>query len=139
MLCPDDHKKLKNAVKREKKRLYDLGWPTDLEIKGSALFGCHHEKRVPRIIADARRDHLKRFITKILKAGASLHYSTVRKAGLLPHLRNAPYGIAYNYFTGNLLCKMYNGRINGPVSYQRSKSLTRHARATGSGLRPARL
>lgn len=107
LLSPKEQKALKNAMKREKKRLHDLGWPTDVEIKGNTLFGCQHYQGVPQKIIDKRFDHLDRIIRKLVEVGANPHYAIINKSALKEHLKKAPYGIAYNYFTGNLICKIY--------------------------------
>jgi hypothetical protein len=116
ILCPPDAKRLKNVMRKEKKRLHDLGWPINLEIKGTSLWGCEKKTEIPLVIREKRIEHLKQIITRILEADCGPSYAIINKSGLAPHLRDAPYGIAYNYFTGNLLCKMYDGRINGPVT-----------------------
>lgn len=116
LLDTDNPKRLKNAMRREKKRLHDLGWPRDIEIKGTSLFGCHHNARIPNLIANNRILHLTRIVKKILGAGVTPHYAIVRKDSLTQNLQNAPYGIAYNYFAGNLLCKVHNGVLNCPVT-----------------------
>ncbi len=129
LLETDKPKLLKNVMRKEKKRLHDKGWPPDLEIKGTHLFGCHRNKDVPKEIADNRIDHLTRIIERILGTGATPHYSIVRKARITQNLRNAPYGIAYNYFAGSLLCKLHNGEMNFPTTLvvdQRNKETHAH-------------
>lgn len=129
LLETDNPKRLKNVMRKEKKRLYDKGWPRDLEIKGTHLFGCHRHDEVPLEIADNRIDYLSRIIRRILKTGAVPHYSIVKKSCISQNLRSAPYGIAYNYFAGNLLCKLHNGDMNFPTTLvvdQRNKETHAH-------------
>jgi hypothetical protein len=116
ILETDNAKHLKNVMRKEKKRLHDLGWPPAIEIKGTHLYGCHRMAGMPAEIVESRHDHAARIITKIAGCGVRPHYSIVRKGALKPHLRNAPYGIAYNYFAGNVICKLHNGRLNCPVT-----------------------
>ncbi len=116
LLETENSKRLKNVMRKEKKRLHDLGWPRDIEIKGTALYGCQHEPRIPQQIADNRVAHLTRIVNRILDADATPHYTIIRKDRLTRNLQQAPYGIAYNYFAGNLLCKVHNGALQCPVT-----------------------
>jgi hypothetical protein len=125
----DNPKTLKNIMRKEKTKLHDLGWPRDIEIKGTTLFGCHRDTRIPTEISNNRLAHIDRIITRIIGSMCRVHYSIVRKSALQPNLRNAPYGIAYNYFAGNLICKIHNGRINEDITLvvdQRNKETHQH-------------
>lgn len=111
-----DSKRLKNAIKRRKKRLYDAGWPRNIEIKGTTLWGCANQPGVPQKIVQDRDLWLNRFINGALTEGVSAHYSIIRKSRLGANLRNAPYGIAYNYFAGTLLCRAYATHFGSPLT-----------------------
>ena len=124
VIATDAPKRLKNRVRKEKKKLHDAGWPTDLEIKGTALFGCRRDPRIPKEISDDRERWLQRLIAASLPDGATVLYSIVRKSALAPHLKAAPYGIVYNWLAANLLCRAYQDHIAGPLTLfadQRSK------------------
>lgn len=116
ILSTDTPKKLGNSLKKEKAKLYNLGWPKDLEIKGSTLYGSNREPRIPAAISDKRFEYLESIISRVLDAACVPHYCVVRKSRITQNLRNAPYGIAYNYFSGKLLCRVYKDRFNGPIT-----------------------
>ncbi|WP_162792693.1 DUF3800 domain-containing protein [Ochrobactrum sp. 3-3] len=103
-------KKLNNAIKRQKKKLHELGWPKHIEIKGSSLWGCNRHANMPKEIIDNKEKLIADFIDRIHNAGATVHYSIVKKAALSDHLKTAPYGICYNYFAGKLLCKIHQSK-----------------------------
>ena len=116
ILSTDKPKLLKNVMRKEKKALHDMGWPRDIEVKGSALFSCHRNPAIPASIRDNRVGLADSIVRRILSTGATPHYFVVKKARIQSHLRKAPYGIAYNYFTGQLLCKIHNGNMTHPIT-----------------------
>lgn len=116
ILETDDPKRLKNVIRKEKKALHDLGWPRNLEIKGTSLWKCSRNKAVPKVISQNRDAHLSRIVERILSCGARPHYFVVRKSALKESLKKAPYGIAYNYFAGNILCKIHAKKFQFPVT-----------------------
>lgn len=99
-------KRLKNALRKEKKRLHDLGWPRDIEIKGTSLFRSHLNDQIPSEISDHREENLQRIIRRILSCDTHPNYICVEKDRLSENLRTAPYGIAYNFFAARLFCKL---------------------------------
>ncbi|MBC8718789.1 DUF3800 domain-containing protein [Ochrobactrum sp. Marseille-Q0166] len=116
ILETNDPKKLDNAVKRQKRKLHELGWPRHIEIKGSAIWRSDKEKWAPSEIASNKTDLIVEFIEKIHASGAVVHYSIVKKDALKDHLRKAAYGICYNYFAGKLVCKIHNKQKNSPIN-----------------------
>lgn len=129
LLEVDDIKKLKKTMRTEKKRLYDLGWPRTTEIKGTSLFGSHRNNNVPKQISNDKVTHIERILAKILNSCSAVHYAVIRKSAITLNLRKAPYGIAYNYFAGNVLCKIHGGRIREDITLivdQRNKETHQH-------------
>lgn len=129
LLDTPDPKRLKNVMRKEKKRLHDLGWPKDLEIKGTNLFSSDRNPNVPRVISENKNHHIARIITRILSVDVRPNYSIVNKSRIAQNLRNAPYGIAYNFFAGNLLCKLHNRAMNFDTTLvvdQRNKETHAH-------------
>lgn len=103
-------KRLKNALRKEKTKLQKMGWPLDLEIKGTSLFGCHRNDRVPAIISQNRHSHIEKIVRRILSSNVKANYIAVKKDRLTQNLKSAPYGIAYNYFAARLFCQMTASR-----------------------------
>jgi len=109
VLTIDENKrhKLKNTIKRKTAKLYNLGWPKEIEIKASILHTLRMNKAIPPTVKDAVRgdDFIKEVLTSLKNACfPRVDYIIVRKDGLKdPSFRNAPYGIAYNFFAGKIL------------------------------------
>ena len=102
--------KIKDAMRHKKKKLYKLGWPRNVEIKATNLHGMKHDWRIPQDVKDAINGD--DYIVKILE---SIKYScqpridhiTINKGRIRrASLRRAEYGIAYNYFSWELLRPM---------------------------------
>ncbi len=108
--------RLKNALRRQKKIFHDLGWPKDEEIKGTTLHGCQHIAGVSDKLLTERRTYIKNFIQEIINAGITVHYTVVNRLRITDNLRAAPYGVAYNYFSGKLLSAIHAGKIREPIS-----------------------
>ncbi len=104
-----DSKRLKNVLRKEKKKLHDLGWPREIEIKGTSLFGSHRNSLIPTAISANRHGHIEQIISRILSTGIVPSFIAVKKDRLTQNLKNAPYGIAYNYFTAKLFCQIIAG------------------------------
>lgn len=116
-------KALLKRMKKQKAQLYNAGWPKAVEIKGTSLWGASHIPGIPDGIADKRIDYLNSMISSIAAGQVKVHYSIVKKERLSEHLRNAPYGITYNFLAGKLITRAYQ-HYNGPISLmvdQRSK------------------
>jgi hypothetical protein len=112
-LTIDDNKrtKIKNTIKRKTAELYNLGWPKGIEIKASVLHGMKMNNNIPQKTKDTITGDV--FIEKILTSvknacSPRIDYIVVRKDGLKdPSFRNAPYGIAYNFFAGQVLIPIF--------------------------------
>ena len=134
ILEANDPKRLKNALRKEKKKLHDMGWPKNLEIKGTSLYGSHRNERISADISNNRVAILEKIIRRILSSNVRPSYFVVRKNRLADHLKAAPYGIVYNYFTGCVFCRIHNNRVNDDMSLvvdQRNKET--HAHMTFGG------
>lgn len=103
----DRKNKIKNTMKRKMAKLYTLGWPKEMEIKASTLHGLNFKKNISQDIKDNINED--EFIKEILfslknSCAPRIDYIILRKDGLQdPSFRNAPYGIAYNFFAGKIL------------------------------------
>lgn len=122
-LCTSNLKALEKRIWKEKAKLYGAGWPKNLEIKGTTLWGAAHNPRVPKKIAEKRESVLESVIASICASTCTVHYSIAQKKHLSHSIMSAEYGIAYNYLCGTLLCRAYND-FAGPLEIvvdQRSK------------------
>ena len=108
-LTIDENKrnKIKNTMQRKTAKLYNLGWPKEIEIKASILHGLRMNKYIPQELKNSiNGDDFIREILRSLKYACSprIDYIIIGKEGLAdPCFRNAPYGIAYNFFAGKVL------------------------------------
>ncbi len=107
VLSTPSPKALKKRVWKVKAQLYAKGWPKDIEIKGTSLWGAKHIPSVPEIVAEEARDYLHQMINAICRGETSVYYSIVRKSRISQRILGAPYGIAYNWQAGNLLVRAY--------------------------------
>lgn len=122
-LATENPKRLKNRVRKVKKKIFDAGWPLNREIKGTSLFGSHNDTSIPQSIIDNKDDYVVQFLNAALFDESKVHFSIVRKSRIAQHIRDADYGIAYNFYTGKLLTRAYahfQGDIDLTVD-QRSK------------------
>lgn len=122
-------KRLKNALKSEKKKLHNLGWPTNIEIKGTSLFHCHRNEQIPDHIANNKAEHIQKILQRVLSSGAKPHYFVIQKNKITKNLREAPYGILYNYYTNCLFSKIHAGKEASDISLivdQRNKETHSH-------------
>ena len=85
VLSTDNPKALKNRMRKEKKRLYDLGWPRNIEVKGTSLYRSQYDRRIPTAISRDRIDHLSRVISRIVSDSVYVHYVICRKSKLAQH------------------------------------------------------
>lgn len=108
VLCTENLKALEKRLRKEKAILYNAGWPRNLEIKGHTLWSSPYKGTIPKSISDRRDETIKRILASICDGPNRVHYSIVKKEKLDPHLMAAPYGVAYNYLCGNLICNAYN-------------------------------
>jgi hypothetical protein len=123
-LCTENVKALEKRLWKEKAKLYNDGWPRDIEIKGTTLWGADHIARIPKAISDRRVEILKEIITSICASTGKFHYSIAQKKHLSRSIMNAEYGIAYNFLCGTLLCRAYKRHFPGDLEIvvdQRSK------------------
>lgn len=114
-LCTPSLKALEKRLWKEKAKLYSAGWPKEIEIKGTSVWGSPHNNKIPKSISDNRTDILDRIIVSICNGESKLHYSIANKKHLSPTLLAADYGIAYNYLCGTLVCRAYKGHFSGPL------------------------
>jgi len=124
VLCTESLKALEKRIWKQKAALYSDGWPQNIEIKGTSLWGSDHNAAIPKKICDRRIQILNDMIGSICASPIKLHYSVARKARLSERLLKADYGIAYNYLCGQLICRAYPNHFAGPIEMvvdQRSK------------------
>jgi len=83
------------VLKRKFSAIIQKGWNKEIEIKASSLFAKSNfgPKSVKNVLG---------FIRSL--ESIEIHYMVVNKTAIENEsFRNAPYGIAYNYFAGHLL------------------------------------
>lgn len=92
---------------RKKGKLYKLGWPKDTEIKANIMHSLKWNKKIPIKIRKAMNgdEFIKEFLLSLKRScRPRIDYIVVNKDGLRDEsFRNAPYGIAYNFFAGKIL------------------------------------
>jgi hypothetical protein len=86
------------------------------EIKGATLWRSNVIEGVPTSISTDRVAVLTTFLQSIRSCDLRIHYAVVNKAKLSEKLKDAPYGIAYNYFAGQLLCRACKEHFAGPLA-----------------------
>lgn len=90
-----DMKKIKNHLKRVFADFYNQGWQKTDEVKASDLF--------------RHRDYGSLAVRRVIESltnikSLKINYFVIKKDGMTSEtFKKAPYGIAYNYFTGQLL------------------------------------
>jgi hypothetical protein len=123
-LCTETPRALEKRMKKVKAKLINAGWPQDIEIKGTSVWGSPHNRRIPKSISDQRETVIAEIVRTICEGPNHVHYSIAKKKHLSPHIMNAEYGIAYNWLCGTLLCRAYPKHFCGPLDIvvdQRSK------------------
>lgn len=124
MLSVPSPRALEKRIWKEKAKLYNAGWPKDLEIKGTSVWGCQHNPRIPPSISGRRVEILRDIITSICYSDVKIFYSIAQKCHLSARLMAVDYGIAYNYLAGTLISRCHANHLNGPLEIvvdQRSK------------------
>jgi len=124
IVSTENVKALNRCMKRETARLVRRGWPKDLEIKGASLWRCDRDPTVPPELAKDRVTILNNILGAICGCNVRVHYTVINKQKLADRLKTAPYGIAYNYFAAQLICRAYHKYYPGPLAItidQRSK------------------
>lgn len=116
LLSTKSPKALKKRIAKAKAELYNLGWPKDLEIKGTSLWGAEHQRGVPAEISTNKIRFIRNILSSIAKSDVKLHYIIVNKNRMTQSLKQADYGIAFNYYSGMLLTRAYSGNYCGPVA-----------------------
>ena len=103
----DKKNKIKNTMKRKTAKLYNMGWPKEIEIKASILHGLNSNNNISQDVKNnISGDEFIKEILLSLKNSCSprIDYIAVGKDGLQdPSFRSAPYAIAYNFFAGKIL------------------------------------
>jgi Protein of unknown function (DUF3800) len=123
-LCTENLKALEKRVWKEKAKLINAGWPKDIEIKGTSIWGSPHNPRIPKPISERREVIMGEILTSLSAGPNKVHYSIAKKKHLSSHIMKAEYGIAYNFLCGTLLCRAYPKHFAGPLEIvvdQRSK------------------
>jgi len=115
-LCTENLKALEKRIKKENAKLINAGWPKNIEIKGTTVWGSPHNPKIPASISDRRIEIITTYLETISSGPVSIHYSVAKKAHLKPHILNAEYGIAYNFLCGTLLCRAYKDHYAGPIT-----------------------
>lgn len=105
ILCIEDTKPLKHVMKKFQAKLYKAGWPRLIELKASRLFKARFDQSIPQTFKfkTDTRPLLKEILRKLVSLKVEIDYLTVNKAKINDQLRTAPYGILYNYYSGQLL------------------------------------
>lgn len=99
--------KIKNTMRHKKHKLYKLGWPRNVEVKATNLHGMKHDWRIPQKVKDVINGD--GYIVKIIESikyscQPRIDYITINKDRIQKvSLRQAEYGIAYNFFSWELL------------------------------------
>jgi len=105
-----DEKKINNTIKNKKVKLYNLGWPRQIEMKANTLHVMKYIRKIPASVKSVINGD--DYILEILKSVRNscqlrIDYIVVNKDRIKkPSLRNAEYGIAYNFFSWKLLRPM---------------------------------
>lgn len=123
-LCTENLKALEKRIWKEKAKLINAGWPRDIEIKGTSVWGSPYNARIPTTISDKREDVMCGILQSICAGPNKVHYSIAKKKHLSSHIMRAEYGIAYNWLCGSLLCRAYHKHFAGDLEIvvdQRSK------------------
>lgn len=107
VLKADSEKALRKRLKKQKALLINAGWPKDIEIKGNSIWSAPHDPRIPAEIGKRREEILERIIGSIVAGPIDVFYSIVNKSRIARRLLDADYGIAFNWFSGQLLCKSH--------------------------------
>ena len=102
--------KIKNILKRKRAELLGKGLPPEIELKANILNGIRKNAYIPGEVKNKidGPEIIKELITKIVRVcSPRIDYITVNKDKITNNsLRNAPYGIAYNYFSGLILAPL---------------------------------
>lgn len=110
-----DSSRLTRCIKKQTAKLIRAGWPKHVEIKATTLWRSNVVEGVPGTISKDRVPALTRMLQAICSCDLRIHYAVVNKAKLSDKLKDAPYGITYNYFAGQLLCRAYKEHFAGPL------------------------
>jgi hypothetical protein len=98
-------KNMERALSNFEGKLITAGWPKSREIKASRLFKMGYDNAIkadykfkndgPQLIRDV--------LNKLVEFDIMIDHITVRKDGIISRLRDAPYGILYNYYSSRIL------------------------------------
>lgn len=110
VLSTENDKALRRRTKKISADLIRRGWPKNLEIKGNSLWrqlrpGSELQNRT----ALDRKQIIGDILSRIFLNDCKAHFSVVRKDKLSDHLRQAEYGIVYNYLCGMLFRRAHPG------------------------------
>lgn len=99
----DDKRSIKYCLKKAYRPIYQAGWPKHEEIKASSLF---------------RKEKYRKFIYGVMFniseiTNLGIRYIAVEKSKISNrNLREAPYGVRYNYCTYRVLKPIFNNNSN---------------------------
>jgi hypothetical protein len=98
---------MKNVIKRKYAELYRAGWPREIEIKAATLHNLSHDKKISsQLTTPINGDSVisKLLINMTQVCSPEVYCIAVNKQKITNRsLRCAEYGIAYNYFSKELL------------------------------------
>ncbi len=109
-----DAKPLKRVLQKLERNLIRDGWPKGKEIKASSLWRCRFDSEVPGSFK-FKGDPLPAFTkiySKLCTCPIEVDYISVKKEKLSDGLKQAPFGILYNYLAGQVLQPRLKGAIN---------------------------
>ncbi len=101
----EDGKGLSHCIKKFNGNLISKGWPKGMEIKASNLWHAPNNNAIPQSYAyKNQRDVPIEFILgELAKLDIHIEYAAVKLDTVEAGIRNAPYGILYNYFSWQVL------------------------------------
>lgn len=105
IVCDQNKKRdLKTAINRENGKAINSGWVKANEFKATTVF---NNKKFGEKTLHSVLDHL------ILVPSLEIHFIIVNKSKITQEaFKNAPYGIAYNFFSGKILEEIIFGKQN---------------------------
>ena len=103
-------RKIKAIMKKKKAKLYNLGWPRDVEIKAVTLHNLRRNKKIKQMLTSPTNgdNYIQEVLISIKNScHPRIDYLAINKDGIKDKsLKSADYGIAYNLFAGKFLCPL---------------------------------
>lgn len=122
-VCTKTPNALKKRIKKQKAILINKGWPKDKEIKGNGLWNAWRKSYAPDCIKNNKEEVINNLLDGIIFSPQKIFYAVIKKSYVSQYLKDQPYGILYNYYTGKLLeraCCHFPGMTRFVID-QRSK------------------